>query len=191
MTEDDQIDVQTLRVGSDLIDGVAARQIAFRGDAARLEPLDRLIQHSLVAPHRIVDDASMSRGARHQERVVNAARNYRQYVRVRIQQDGEFSAASQSTPTRVRTVIAEKYPLEHRRCSDCRPAQIYRVYTEDNDGIFDVKSDPTPRQAFATNVRVAVRIMRHASDHLAAAKRAAQPCVHCRRPTTATPRPTD
>src|SRR5450631_1487969 len=129
MTEDDQVDVEPLRVGSDLIDGVAARQIAFRGDAARFEPLNRLIQHSLVAPRRIVDDASMSRGSRHQERVVNIARKYQQYVCVRIQKYGKFSASPQSTPTSVRTVVEEKYSLEHRRCSNRRPARIfYSIY---------------------------------------------------------------
>ncbi len=65
MTEDDQVDVESLRVGRNLIDDVAARYIAFRGDAARFEPLNRLTQHSLVAPRRIVDDSSMSRGSCH------------------------------------------------------------------------------------------------------------------------------
>src|SRR5882757_10308261 len=42
MTQHDQVDVQPLGVGGYLIDGIAACHVALGGDAARLEPLDRL-----------------------------------------------------------------------------------------------------------------------------------------------------
>ena len=79
MPEHDQIDRQPLGIRHDLIEGVAACQVAIARHAARLQPLERLVQELAILTG-FLDEAGIPDGAGLDGRIRDAARNDREHV---------------------------------------------------------------------------------------------------------------